>query len=97
MTADVLAHVTELERRVVEEALDELEWQRWLVAEGRGYSFVARLVRRVLRRTCSHPGQRRRLLARIEGLARRADLIVHDSGQCGAFGSGCCPFRDDLG
>jgi predicted ATPase len=64
---ELLAHVTELDRRVVDEALDELEWHRWLVAEGRGYSFAARLVRRVLSRDLLTPGQRRRLLARIEG------------------------------
>lgn len=66
VSAELLAHATELERRVVDEALDELEWQRWLVAEGRGYSFVARLVRRVLSEDLLTPGQRRRLLARIE-------------------------------
>jgi hypothetical protein len=67
VSPELLAHATELERRVVDEALDELEWQRWLVAEGRGYSFVARLVRRVLAEDLLTPGQRRRLLARIEG------------------------------
>ena len=67
VSPELLAHATELDRRVVEEALDELEWQRWLVAEGRGYSFVARLVRRVVARDLLTPGQRRRLLARIEG------------------------------
>ena len=43
-------------------ALDELEWHRWLVAEPRGYSFVARLVRRVVERDMLTPGQRRRVL-----------------------------------
>jgi hypothetical protein len=67
ISPELLMHVTELDRRVVDEALDELEWQRWLVAEGRGYSFVARLVRRVVSRDLLTPGQRRRLLARVEG------------------------------
>lgn len=67
VTADLLAHVTELGRSAVEEALDELEWNRWLVAEGRGYSFAARLVRQVLSEDLLTPGMRRRLLARIEG------------------------------
>lgn len=67
VSPDLLAYATELDRRVVDEALDELEWQRWLVAEGRGYSFVARLVRRVVARDLLTPGQRRRLLSRIEG------------------------------
>jgi DNA-binding SARP family transcriptional activator len=44
-------------------ALDELEWHRWLVAEPRGYSFVARIVQRVVERDMVTPGQRRRLLA----------------------------------
>jgi DNA-binding SARP family transcriptional activator len=44
-------------------ALDELEWHRWVVAEPRGYSFVARLVRRVVERDMLTPGQRRRVLA----------------------------------
>jgi hypothetical protein len=44
-------------------ALDELEWHRWLVAEPRGYSFVARIVRRVIERDMVTAGQRRRVLA----------------------------------
>jgi predicted ATPase len=44
-------------------ALDELEWHRWLVAEPRGYSFVARIVRRVVERDMLTEGQRRRVLA----------------------------------
>jgi DNA-binding SARP family transcriptional activator len=43
-------------------ALDELEWHRWLVSEPRGYSFVARIVRRVVERDMVTPGQRQRLL-----------------------------------
>jgi DNA-binding SARP family transcriptional activator len=43
-------------------ALDELEWHRWLVAEPRGYSFVARLVRRVVERDIVTEGQRHRVL-----------------------------------
>src|SRR2546426_10675576 len=31
-------------------ALDELEWQRWLTAEPRGYAFVARIMRDVVDR-----------------------------------------------
>jgi DNA-binding SARP family transcriptional activator len=46
-------------------ALDELEWHRWLVAEPRGYSFVARLVRRVVERDMITPGQRRRVLEAV--------------------------------
>ena len=43
-------------------ALDELEWHRWLVAEPRGYSFVARIVRRIVEQDMLTPGQRRRVL-----------------------------------
>jgi hypothetical protein len=43
-------------------ALDELEWHRWLVAEPRGYSFVARIVRRVVERDMVTEGQRHRVL-----------------------------------
>jgi len=52
-------------------ALDELEWHRWLVAEPRGYSFVARLVRRVVERDMLTPGQRQRVLV----AAGREDLL----------------------
>ncbi len=47
---------------LVHGALDELEWHHWLVAEPRGYGFVARLVRRVVERDMLTTGQRRRLL-----------------------------------
>ena len=43
-------------------ALDELEWQRWLTAEPRGYAFVARIVRDVVDRDMVVPGQRQRIL-----------------------------------
>jgi len=42
-------------------ALDELEWQRWLVADAQGYSFVARIVERIVDRDMVTPGQRRRM------------------------------------
>jgi DNA-binding SARP family transcriptional activator/predicted ATPase len=45
----------------VHQALDELEWHHWLVAEPRGYGFVARLVRRVVERDMLTPGQHHRL------------------------------------
>jgi len=44
------------------DALDELEWQRWLVAEPRGDGFVARIVRQVIERDMLTLGQRNRLL-----------------------------------
>jgi hypothetical protein len=45
----------------VHQALDELEWHHWLVAEPRGYGCVAALVRRVIERDMLTPGQLRRL------------------------------------
>lgn len=43
-------------------ALDELEWRRWLVAEPRGYVFVARIVRDVVVRDMVTEGERLRIL-----------------------------------
>ncbi|HEY7192383.1 MAG TPA: AAA family ATPase [Gemmatimonadales bacterium] len=43
-------------------ALDELEWQRWLAADARGYSFVARIVRDVVVHDMVLPGERARIL-----------------------------------
>ena len=48
--------------------LDALEWERWLVADGRGYSFAAKAVRRLLAEEMLTPGQRRRLADRIAAL-----------------------------
>lgn len=56
-----LARATELPQAAVLDALDELEWSRWLVAEPRGYAFLARVVRDVIARDMLTPGQRRRL------------------------------------
>jgi DNA-binding SARP family transcriptional activator len=61
--ADLLERTLSMSREEAELALDELEWHRWLMAEPRGYSFVARLVRRVVERDMLTPGQRRRVLA----------------------------------
>lgn len=44
-------------------ALDELEWQRWLSADARGYTFVARIVRDAIDRDMVTAGQRQRMLA----------------------------------
>ena len=57
-----LARATALAPGAVTEALDELEWSRWLTAEGRGYGFVARIVRKVVEQDLLTPGQRQRLL-----------------------------------
>lgn len=57
-----LGRATLLEREPLLRALDELEWNRWLTADARGYSFVARIVRDVVSRDMLTPGQRRRVL-----------------------------------
>ncbi len=47
-------------------ALDELEWDRWLVVDTRGYSFVARFVRDVVLRDMVTKGQRARIAASLD-------------------------------
>ena len=63
----VLARALEMEWDDLARALDELEWHRWLVAEPRGYSFAARIVRQIVQRDMVTPGQRRRVLEAAEG------------------------------
>src|ERR1041385_5035317 len=46
----LLGRATGLPAAALPAALDELEWQRWLEADSRGYSFVARLARQVVAR-----------------------------------------------
>jgi hypothetical protein len=41
--------------------LDELEWQRWVTADARGYAFTARIVRDIVGRDMLTDGQRRRI------------------------------------
>lgn len=62
--AEQLASATGLPGGTVDEALDELEWNRWLVSDQRGYEFVARIVREVVARDMLTPGQRRRIRER---------------------------------
>jgi DNA-binding SARP family transcriptional activator len=66
---ELLARALDITQADVTEALDELEWQRWLVSEPRGYEFTARIVRQVIARDMLTPGQRRRTLERL-GRAR---------------------------
>ncbi len=67
VSAQVLERATGLTAGDAAAALDELEWQRWLVAEGRGYGFVARIVRDVVARDMLTEGQRRRLIDAARG------------------------------
>jgi DNA-binding SARP family transcriptional activator len=58
---NLLSLATGFEGDELHDGLDELEWNRWLVAEQRGYAFVARIVREVVARDMLTPGQRRRI------------------------------------
>ncbi len=58
--AEGLAHATGLEQAVVDAALDRLEWDRWLVADARGYVFAAPIEREILLQEMLTPGQVRR-------------------------------------
>ncbi len=58
-----LARATGLDRTSLEQALDALEWERWLVADARGYVFTAPIERAVLLQEMITPGQARRYRA----------------------------------
>lgn len=55
-----LARATQLERAAVDQALDVLEWERWVLADTRGYVFAAPIVRSILLQEMVSPGQARR-------------------------------------
>jgi len=60
LSAQRLGRATALDRPIVEGALDLLEWNRWLVADARGYVFAAPIERAVLLQEMVTPGQARR-------------------------------------
>ncbi len=60
LSAQRLGRATALDRPMVEGALDLLEWNRWLVADARGYVFAAPIERAVLLQEMVTPGQARR-------------------------------------
>jgi predicted ATPase len=62
VSLELLARVLDLPSDQVAAALDELEWHRWMVYDPRGYTFVARVVRKVIARDMLTPGQRQRVL-----------------------------------
>ena len=66
VSLDLLARVLDLPESKVAVALDELEWHRWMVYDPRGYTFVARLVKKVIAREMLTPGQRQRVLEAAE-------------------------------
>ena len=64
-TAERLGRGAGLDGEALDAALDELEWQRWLTADARGYSFVARIVRDVVGRDMVTEGQKQRIFDRV--------------------------------
>ena len=64
VAASRIGCATDLKGEALHTALDELEWRRWLVAEARGYVFVARIVRDVVARDMVTEGERQRILAK---------------------------------
>ena len=62
VSEETIGRAAGLEREPLAAALDELEWQRWITAEPRGYSFVARIVRDVVGRDMLTAGQRKRIV-----------------------------------
>ena len=64
-TIETLATAADFTAKEVADALDLLEWHRWLVSEPRGYGFAARIVREIIAREMLTTGQRRRILERL--------------------------------
>jgi predicted ATPase len=62
ISPELLGRVLELPPAEIASALDELEWHRWLAYDSRGYTFVARVVQKVVARDMLTPGQRQRVL-----------------------------------
>jgi DNA-binding SARP family transcriptional activator len=67
---ELLSRVLHLPAGQVAAALDELEWHRWMAYDARGYTFVARVVQKVIARDMLTPGQRQRVLEAATSLAR---------------------------
>jgi DNA-binding SARP family transcriptional activator len=65
VTADSLMRATGTSESEVDDALDELEWHRWITSERRGYAFSARIVRDVVLREMVTATRRNRIEARI--------------------------------
>jgi DNA-binding SARP family transcriptional activator len=61
VTEDQICRAVETTLDEARRALDELEWQRWITSDARGYAFVARIVRDIIGRDMLTPGQRRRI------------------------------------
>jgi hypothetical protein len=62
VAVDAVQRATGLSLDALSAALDELEWQRWVIAAGRTYSVIARITRDVILRDLVTPGQRERFI-----------------------------------
>jgi hypothetical protein len=61
-TTEEIAAATALPPTELHRELDVLEWERWLVSDARGYSFMARVPRDIVAQDMVTEGQRQRLL-----------------------------------
>jgi predicted ATPase len=66
VSEDLLSRGSNVAGEELHQALDELEWQRWLVADARGYSLVARIVSDVVARDMVTSGQKQRIARAAE-------------------------------
>jgi DNA-binding SARP family transcriptional activator len=69
ITPDEFRVGTGLTDDAMDASLDELEWDRWLIADARGYAFVARIVREVVLRDMLTRGQRERITRLLQPAA----------------------------
>ncbi len=61
-----LACAADVPLKRAERALDELEWQRWLVGDAHGYTFVTKLAGEIVLADMVTAGQKRRLFKRLQ-------------------------------
>ncbi|UCG87218.1 MAG: AAA family ATPase [Gemmatimonadota bacterium] len=61
-----LARAADVPLKRAERALDELEWQRWLVGDAHGYSFVTKLAGEIVLADMVTAGHKRRILRRAK-------------------------------
>ncbi|MBI3981825.1 MAG: AAA family ATPase [Gemmatimonadetes bacterium] len=64
---DALARGARLDPEALARSLDELEWERWLAGDARGYDFVTRLAREVILAEMVTGGEQRRVRERAAG------------------------------
>ncbi len=70
-TRETLGRAAELGGDALDQALEELEWTRWLNADGRGYGFVAGITRDIVASDLLTVGRRARLRA-LAGIQDRS-------------------------